>query len=68
MVHLNGTRQLMLRPLALVLTSTVTVLMPAGFHRFCFQPSTHIAPRLSNGTVPSPSPSLTPFFTYSESD
>lgn len=45
-------------------TSTVTTSIPAGFHRLRFQPSTHIAPRLSKLTVPSPSPILTPFVTY----
>ena len=39
------------------------ILIPAGFHRFRFQPSTHIAPKLRRETVPSPSPSLMPFRT-----
>ena len=42
------------------------ILIPAGFHRFRFQPSTHIAPKLRRDTVPSPSPSLTPFRTCDE--
>ena len=45
------------------LTSTVVILMPAGFHLGRFHPSTHIAPRLSKLTVPSPSPILTPLRT-----
>src|SRR5580693_7602488 len=47
-------------------TSTVVTLIPAGFHRFLFQPSTHIAPKLRSETVPSPSPILTPFRIYAE--
>lgn len=39
----------------------MTIGIPAGFHRvFPFQPRTHIAPRLTTGIVPSPSPNLTP--------
>jgi len=45
-------------------TSMVVMLIPAGFHLFRFQPSTHIAPRLIKLTVPSPSPILTPFLTF----
>ena len=45
-------------------TSTVTTLIAAGFHRLRFHPSTHIAPRLSKLTVPSPSPIFTPFIIY----
>lgn len=44
-------------------TSTVTTLTPPGFQRLRFQPSAHIAPRLTKLTVPSPSPSFTPFLT-----
>src|SRR4051794_17298040 len=49
-----------------MLTSTVVILIPAGFHRRRFHPSTHIAPRLSKLTVPSPSPILTPFLTLGQ--
>jgi hypothetical protein len=45
-------------------TSTVTTLIPLGFHVFRFHPSTHIAPSEIRLTVPSPSPILTPFRTW----
>jgi hypothetical protein len=45
-------------------TSIVVTLMPAGFHLGRFQPSAHIAPKLSRLTVPSPSPILTPLRTW----
>lgn len=45
----------------LVPTSTVVILIPAGFHLGRFHPSTHMAPRLNRLTVPSPSPIFTPF-------
>ena len=39
----------------------VTTSIPAGFHLVLpCQPLTHIAPRLTTGMVPSPSPNLTP--------
>ena len=38
----------------------VMTLIPAGFHLLSCHPLTHIAPRDSRGTVPSPSPNLTP--------
>lgn len=42
----------------------VITLIPAGFHFGSFHPRTHIAPRDSKGTVPSPSPNFTPFLTW----
>lgn len=44
-------------------TSTVVMLILAGFHRGRFHPSTHIAPMLRRLTVPSPSPIFTPLRT-----
>jgi len=42
----------------------VTTGIPAGFHLvFPCQPLTHIAPRLTTGIVPSPSPNFTPDLT-----
>jgi hypothetical protein len=42
------------------------ILIPAGFHLLRFHPSTHIAPKLSKLTVPSPSPNFTPFCTWNQ--
>lgn len=70
MRKLNPDPSVMLAPLRTVtiaklkLTSIVLTGMPAGFQFFLFQPSTHMAPREMRLTVPSPSPILTPFFTY----
>jgi hypothetical protein len=44
----------------------VVISIPPGFHRGLFHPSTHIAPKLSRLTVPSPSPIFTPFRTYAQ--